>query len=238
MIPFVSSNEDVIAANLYSGEVVILAAAASRIASYSVAAGWIANHAVARIVAGVADVTLAVATAAAITTIVRSSAVSDSASVRSLVNTDTTSASGLVQKVAEFHELFEIPDLATPQIPPATRCRLRMNLLKEEVRELDEAITANDLVEIGDAIADIQYVLLGTALEFGLGHIYGALFDEVHRSNMSKSCKNQAEVDATIASYLAKDGTICDVKPRGDGTWALYRRYVSVRRNVLSLVYT
>ncbi len=43
-----------------------------------------------------------------------------------------------------------------------------------------------DLVEIADALADSIYVLLGTALEFGMGDIFPRIWNEVHRSNMSK----------------------------------------------------
>jgi len=72
---------------------------------------------------------------------------------------------------------------------------------------LRDAIAANDLVEVADALADIQYVLSGTVHEFGLGNRFKDLFDEVHRSNMSKACETQEEAEETIAHYLQKDGT-------------------------------
>lgn len=103
--------------------------------------------------------------------------------------------------VAEFHRTFHLPVLDHPQIPDADRCRLRINLLREELKELEEAIADNDLVEAADAFADLQYVLSGAILEFGLGGKFKSLFDEVHRSNMSKTCATMEEAEATLAHY-------------------------------------
>ncbi|MEO0734665.1 MAG: nucleoside triphosphate pyrophosphohydrolase family protein, partial [Bacteroidota bacterium] len=105
--------------------------------------------------------------------------------------------------VAEFHRTFQLPVLASPQIPDADRCRLRINLLREELKELEAAIADNDLVEAADAFADLQYVLSGAILEFGLGNQFKALFEEVHRSNMSKTCATREEAEATVAHYAA-----------------------------------
>mmetsp|Transcript_20637 Transcript_20637/g.34516 ORF Transcript_20637/g.34516 Transcript_20637/m.34516 type:complete len:168 (+) Transcript_20637:262-765(+) len=112
-----------------------------------------------------------------------------------------------LKQTAEFHRTFQCPVLSTPQIPSAERCALRINLIAEELQELRDAIAANDLVEVADALADIQYVLSGTVHEFGLGNRFKDLFDEVHRSNMSKACETQEEAEETIAHYLQKDGT-------------------------------
>ena len=103
--------------------------------------------------------------------------------------------------VAEFHRTFHLPVLDSPQIPSADRCRLRINLLQEELKELEAAIADNDLVEAADAFADLQYVLSGAILEFGLGEKFKAIFEEVHRSNMSKTCASREEAEATVAHY-------------------------------------
>ncbi|OAV44962.1 nucleoside triphosphate pyrophosphohydrolase family protein [Lewinella sp. 4G2] len=107
--------------------------------------------------------------------------------------------------VAEFHRTFHLPVLEEPTIPSAERCMLRINLLREELQELEEAITNNDLVEAADAFADLQYVLSGAILEFGLGDRFKAIFDEVHRSNMSKTCATTTEAEETIAHYNKLD---------------------------------
>jgi len=109
-----------------------------------------------------------------------------------------------LQAVAEFHRTFRLPVEEQPLIPSPNRCRLRVNLLREELKEFEAAIEAGDLVEAADALADLQYVLSGAILEFGLGDAFKSLFDEVHRSNMSKTCATRAEAEETLAHYQAK----------------------------------
>ena len=109
-----------------------------------------------------------------------------------------------LNQVAEFHKTFNAPILDQPKIPSAERCNLRISLLQEELNELKDAIADNDLVEIADALCDLQYVLSGAVLEFGLGEKFVTLFEEVQRSNMSKACATQQEADETIAFYKEK----------------------------------
>lgn len=106
--------------------------------------------------------------------------------------------------VAEFHKTFKHPIVDKPAIPSAKRAALRVSLIAEELKELEEAIKENDIVEVADALCDIQYVLSGAILEFGLGNKFKALFDEVQRSNMSKACTTPEEAEATVAHYKAK----------------------------------
>eukprot|EP00238_Polyblepharides_amylifera_P015016 CAMPEP_0196581538 /NCGR_PEP_ID=MMETSP1081-20130531/34075_1 /TAXON_ID=36882 /ORGANISM="Pyramimonas amylifera, Strain CCMP720" /LENGTH=177 /DNA_ID=CAMNT_0041901799 /DNA_START=213 /DNA_END=746 /DNA_ORIENTATION=- len=112
-----------------------------------------------------------------------------------------------LNKVADFHKFFEVPILKSAEIPSAERCNLRLNLLREEIQELQTAIDAKDLVEVADALCDIQYVLSGTVLEFGLASKFSTLMSEVHSSNMSKACSTREEAEATVQHYLQKDGT-------------------------------
>ena len=109
-----------------------------------------------------------------------------------------------LNQVAEFHKTFNAPILDTPQIPSKERCELRISLLQEELNELKDAIADNNIVEIADALCDLQYVLSGAVLEFGLGEKFIKMFNEVHRSNMSKACDNQQQADETIAFYAEK----------------------------------
>ena len=111
-----------------------------------------------------------------------------------------------LNQVAEFHRTFRHPILTEPKIPSKNRCDLRVELLTEELKELKAAIEDNDMVEIADALCDIQYVLSGAILEFGLGDKFRELFDEVQRSNMSKTCKTVKEAEATMAHYKETKG--------------------------------
>ncbi|MEA5257345.1 nucleoside triphosphate pyrophosphohydrolase family protein [Arcicella aquatica] len=116
-----------------------------------------------------------------------------------------------LNQVAEFHRTFKAPILDKPQIPSLERCKLRVSLIAEELRELQEAIEANDLIEVADALCDIQYVLSGAVLEFGLGEKFVDLFNEVQRSNMSKACSTYEEAEDTVKFYFQKDGTVAEI---------------------------
>ena len=125
--------------------------------------------------------------------------------------------------VADFHRLFEMPVIDDPQIPAMERCKLRIALLQEELNELKEAIENNDIREAADAFCDLQYVLSGAILEFGLANRFKELFDEVQRSNMSKACSSMEEAIATQQKYLAEKNTESEIKIRGE-KFLVYRK--------------
>lgn len=125
-------------------------------------------------------------------------------------------------QVAEFHKTFKHPILDSATVPSKERCQLRIDLLQEELNELKEAVAANNIVEIADALCDLQYVLAGAVLEFGLGNNFKALFDEVHRSNMSKACKSLEEANQTIAHYKTNGNVDAHYK-EVDSLFLVYR---------------
>ncbi len=125
--------------------------------------------------------------------------------------------------VADFHNTFKHPILPAPAIPPEDRCKLRVALIAEELKELEEAIRDRDIVEVADALCDIQYVLSGAILEFGLAEKFKELFEEVQRSNMSKACSSEEEAVKTVEHYRQKDGTECYYRREGD-KWLVYRK--------------
>ncbi|HEU4716826.1 MAG TPA: nucleoside triphosphate pyrophosphohydrolase family protein, partial [Bacteroidia bacterium] len=49
-----------------------------------------------------------------------------------------------------------------------------------------EACRRGDIVEIADALGDLLYITFGTILRHGLQYKIEEVFDEIHRSNMSK----------------------------------------------------
>lgn len=109
--------------------------------------------------------------------------------------------------VLGFHRAFDVPVLPEPTVPSVERVRFRLSLIAEEFSELLRAAGVNtfaieavddaiaealecsgvgevDLVELADACCDLDYVVEGTRLEFGIDG--GPVLDEVHRSNMAK----------------------------------------------------
>lgn len=127
-----------------------------------------------------------------------------------------------LNSVARFHEIFNLPVLEKPTIPDAARCELRLSLIQEELNELKEAIENNDIVEVADAFADLQYVLSGAILEFGMGPIFKKLFDEVQRSNMSKTCKTLEVANKTQQHYLENKNTESYIESKDD-EYLVYR---------------
>jgi predicted HAD superfamily Cof-like phosphohydrolase len=125
--------------------------------------------------------------------------------------------------VAEFHKTFKHPIQPNPVIPDENRCKLRVALIAEELKELEVAILEKDITGVADALCDIQYVLSGAVLEFGLGEKFKALFEEVQRSNMSKACNSEAEAIKTVQYYKDKDGTECYYRQE-EGKWLVYRK--------------
>jgi predicted HAD superfamily Cof-like phosphohydrolase len=98
---------------------------------------------------------------------------------------------GKINAVREFHEVFGIGSLDKPEGSIEEKdYLLRYNLMKEENEEYLEACKKGDLVEIADALGDKMYILFGTILKHGLQHKIEEVFDEIHRSNMSKLDEN------------------------------------------------
>ncbi len=93
--------------------------------------------------------------------------------------------------VNEFHVTFRVGGAPNePTLLSSQESELRFKLLKEENDEYLEACKNNDLVEVADALGDQLYILCGTILKHGLQHKIEEVFDEIHRSNMSKLDEN------------------------------------------------
>jgi len=92
---------------------------------------------------------------------------------------------GAAAAVADFHRAFNLPMRQSPSADvDKSLAKLRVALLQEEVGEFITASEKGDLVAIADALADIAYVVYGTALTYGID--LDSALREVHRSNMSK----------------------------------------------------
>jgi predicted HAD superfamily Cof-like phosphohydrolase len=91
-----------------------------------------------------------------------------------------------LEGVRKFHEAYGLPVKNEPDITDERVNALRISLLNEELEELSDALRAGDMVEVLDALTDLQYVLDGAYLSFGLHGYKDEAFAEVQRSNMSK----------------------------------------------------
>jgi len=95
-----------------------------------------------------------------------------------------------IKSVAEFHTVFKIGNADQIKLIDENDYLLRFNLIKEENEEYLEACKNNDIIEIADALGDQLYILFGTILKHGLEHKIEDVYDEIHRSNMSKLDEN------------------------------------------------
>ncbi|HKY72374.1 MAG TPA: MazG nucleotide pyrophosphohydrolase domain-containing protein [Nitrospira sp.] len=86
--------------------------------------------------------------------------------------------------VERFHRLFDIVVQHRPGLVDHQTRVLRERLIHEEFEELKEAMGKEELPAIAKELADLLYVVYGTAVSYGID--MGPVFREVHRSNMSK----------------------------------------------------
>lgn len=90
----------------------------------------------------------------------------------------------MLQDVMDFHVKFGRYRQAAPAIPHREHVDLRFKLLNEEFFELEEAMKEESIVEIADALADLTYIIMGTAITYGID--LRDVWTEVQRSNMAK----------------------------------------------------
>ena len=92
-----------------------------------------------------------------------------------------------IERVQEFHETFGIGIGSDYKVKlNEDTIRLRHRLMEEENDEYLDAAIKGDFVEVADALGDKLYVLLGTIIEHGMQDVIQDVFEEIHKSNMSK----------------------------------------------------
>ena len=91
-------------------------------------------------------------------------------------------------KVGTFMKTFGQEVKTKPSFSTDKINKLRLDLIKEELAELTEAMNNKDLLEVADALTDILYVTYGAGHAFGIN--LDKCFEEVQNSNMSKLDEN------------------------------------------------
>lgn len=108
----------------------------------------------------------------------------------------------LLKDLTDFHLACDVPVLDKPQFPAQDRIDLRKRLLDEEVKEYHDAVEARDLVEVADALGDIIYIAVGSALEFGIP--LDKVWDAIQRSNMNKADPATGKVNRRADGKILK----------------------------------
>jgi predicted HAD superfamily Cof-like phosphohydrolase len=125
----------------------------------------------------------------------------------------------------EFHKKMN-QTIGDPRSPDITADQaFRLKLINEELKELQEALDAGDTIKAADGLADLIYVLAGCGVAWGID--LASVFEEVHRSNMTKepgnessggkAIKGPAFSPADIAGVLKDAAENLDTGP--DGWW-------------------
>ena len=91
-----------------------------------------------------------------------------------------------IKAVEEFHTAFKQDYHSFPMLIFEEEAKLRHRLLQEENDEYLNAAKEGNMFEIADALGDQLYILYGTIIKHGMQHIIVDIFNEIHRSNMSK----------------------------------------------------
>ena len=107
-------------------------------------------------------------------------------------------------KVGVFMKTFgqEVKD--TPSFSTDKINKLRLDLIKEELNELTEAMNNKDLLEVADALTDILYVTYGAGHAFGIN--LDKCFEEVQNSNMSKLDENGKPIYNEVGKVMKGPG--------------------------------
>ena len=87
------------------------------------------------------------------------------------------------EDVKEFHKMFHEAG-GSPRVPDTETWARRIRLILEELSETATAYAIGDLVEYADGLADLTWVVLGTAVESGLP--FDEIWEEIKKSNMAK----------------------------------------------------
>ncbi|MBS1960717.1 MAG: nucleoside triphosphate pyrophosphohydrolase family protein [Bdellovibrionales bacterium] len=144
-------------------------------------------------------------------------------------------------KVKEFYQTFNQVVNDKPTKLTEDTIRLRLNLIQEELDELADSLDFakfndkyqtksnitfeidQDLTKAFDAVLDLQYVLSGTIVSLGMANIFEEGFDEVHRSNMSKSFNKFEDAEGESAGLFMTKGIKTRIESSPNGKYILQR---------------
>jgi NTP pyrophosphatase (non-canonical NTP hydrolase) len=113
-----------------------------------------------------------------------------------------------LQQLIEWHEKFGVPYRTKPDPfddsdENMALLRLRARVMEEEVKEWKtEAIYNSDIDIRAKELADILYTVFGTIITEGLQDSMERVFDEVHKSNMTKLDDNGKPIKRTDGKIL------------------------------------
>lgn len=112
------------------------------------------------------------------------------------------------KQVAEFNQTYGVHEAkSVSALPSPADSQQSAALLREEVREYEEAMRDSDLVGVADALGDITVVVFGAFRRHGISDEKAIkIFNEIHRSNMSKTCNTREQADYEVLRIFEEKG--------------------------------
>lgn len=137
------------------------------------------------------------------------------------------------EKVVDFNTQFGVlqskelkpkPDILISDPQQVEFC---LKLIREEMKELEQAVKELDYIEVVDALADITYVVFGMCARIGVN--LDDAFNLVHDNNMSKLCKTEDEAMRSVEFYENNKDTLGYDSPAyrkapDDVHWVVYNK--------------
>lgn len=117
----------------------------------------------------------------------------------------------IINKRLKFNKAFNLPVANKPTSINLERAKLQFEMMKEELEEYQLAQSRDkvSLIEVADSLIDMQEILLGMFAEHGMLYKIKELYNEVHRSNMSKLDDNGKPI------INGENGVLDETRPLG-----------------------
>jgi predicted HAD superfamily Cof-like phosphohydrolase len=140
-----------------------------------------------------------------------------------------------ISEVEEFNTMMGKSNNYSPVIPEEKEWMFVYNFVLEELEEFKHACETGDIVEVLDALCDLQYVSGGNGVMlFGLKDRFMDAYAEVQASNLSKICMTEEDAIETVKLRAEQQGESCHYEKVGEG-YVVYRS--SDRKVMKSLKY-
>lgn len=125
----------------------------------------------------------------------------------------------LVEKIESWSKIFGAPIKQEKGFPEPLRVNLALKLIREELKETEEAIAFKDLKETEDGLGDLLWVVIRAMMEFGMDP--EEIIEKIYQSNMSKA--DQTEEDATITYKKYMEEGVQTYCREREGVYITYR---------------
>jgi NTP pyrophosphatase (non-canonical NTP hydrolase) len=125
----------------------------------------------------------------------------------------------VVEMIADWSNTFGLPIKHEPSFPSPERVSLSMKLIREELKETEEAIAFNSFKDVKDGLGDLLWVTVRAMMEFGIDP--EETISAIYNSNMSKADATQDDSIITYKKYM-EQGIQTYCKER-NGLYITYR---------------